>query len=112
MARVGKIARLPDDIREVINRRLKDGHPAKDIVAWLNEQPTVKAVLEKEFDGEPITEVNMTAWKSGGYVEWDEDHAPPMRAHRIAPFLNGINAVKRIAPPFLADDISLFLAAR
>jgi hypothetical protein len=36
--RVGKIARLPANIREEINQRLSQGALAKDLIAWLNER--------------------------------------------------------------------------
>ena len=39
MARTGKIARLPDDIREQLNRRLNDGEKGKKLVMWLNSLP-------------------------------------------------------------------------
>src|SRR6266704_6524752 len=36
MSRFGKIARLPLDTREQLNRRLQDGEIGKDLVGWLN----------------------------------------------------------------------------
>jgi len=33
MTRVGKIARLPREIREQLNRRLQDGEPGKRLVS-------------------------------------------------------------------------------
>ena len=73
MTRIGKIARLPKDIRDVVNKRLLDGHPAPDIISWLNEQPAVKTVLEKDFEGEAISQNNVSTWKKGGYHDWKEE---------------------------------------
>jgi len=61
--RVGKVARLPAEIREQINRRLYDGQTGKQIIRWLATQ---------KCDGHPadITDSNMTQWRNGGYQEW------------------------------------------
>jgi hypothetical protein len=70
MARIGKIARLPRDIRAQLNSRLQDGHEGKTIVTWLNSLPQVKRLLAKNFDGHPVTESNLSDWRQGGYEEW------------------------------------------
>ena len=68
--RNGKIARLPRDIREALNRQLKENFHADDILEWLNAVPAVKAVLDKEFAGQPISRQNLAHWRPGGYREW------------------------------------------
>ena len=70
MARTGKIARLPRDIRIQLNTRLQDGHDGKQIVHWLNSLPQVKKVLAARFDSRPINEQNLSDWRLGGYQEW------------------------------------------
>jgi hypothetical protein len=70
MANYGKIARLPRKIRDELNRRLDDGEAGVDLVAWLNQLPAVKKVLQQRFDNRPINEVNLTEWKNGGYLNW------------------------------------------
>ena len=70
MARIGKIARLPRDIRAQLNSRLQDGHEGKTIVTWLNSLPQVKRLLAKNFNGRPVTESNLSDWRQGGYEEW------------------------------------------
>src|SRR5690348_14363633 len=70
MARHGKIARLPRALREEVNVRLQNGVPGRGIVAWLNERPEVKGMLERHFGGSPVNEQNLTEWKQGGYAEW------------------------------------------
>ncbi len=67
---VGKIARLPGDIREEINQRLYDGKTGLEILAWLNELPIVKEILAAKFAGVPINEPNLTAWRGNGYEQW------------------------------------------
>jgi hypothetical protein len=70
MTRTGKIARLPREIREQLNRRLEDGQPGTQLVLWLNALPEVQAMLAREFAGRPISEQNLSEWKQGGYRDW------------------------------------------
>ena len=58
MTRRGKIARLPQSIREQVNRRLENGVEGKQIVEWLNGLPKVKAVMAAQFDGQPVNNSN------------------------------------------------------
>lgn len=68
--RNGKIARLPLDVRENLNRRLQDGQQGKKLVAWLNSLPDVRTIIETEFGGRPVREQNLSEWKLGGYRDW------------------------------------------
>jgi hypothetical protein len=75
--RVGKVARLPAEIREQINRRLYDGQTGKQIIKWLSTQ---------KCDGNPgdITDSNMTQWRKGGYQEWLKDETQVERTRQRA----------------------------
>lgn len=68
--RKGKIARLPKVIRDQVNARLADNQPASVILPWVNELPEVKAILAEHFAGEPISDQNLSAWRTGGFAEW------------------------------------------
>ncbi|MEP6672901.1 MAG: hypothetical protein ABJF10_27305 [Chthoniobacter sp.] len=68
--RLGKIARLPLAIRDWLNERLQDGEPARALVKELNALPEVREMLEVFFEGRPINEQNLSAWKLGGFQEW------------------------------------------
>jgi hypothetical protein len=68
--RNGRIARLPKDVREQLNRRLENGWSGVRLVKWLNELPAVREVLRQEFHGRPINAQNVSQWHLGGYVEW------------------------------------------
>jgi hypothetical protein len=70
MTRTGKIARLPREVREQLNRRLADGQPGAQLVVWLNALPEVRAMLGREFAGRAISEQNLSEWKQGGYHDW------------------------------------------
>jgi hypothetical protein len=66
----GKIARLPQLIREQLNRRLDDGEPGGGLLEWLNALPAVQAVLAAEFGGSRINAQNLSNWRKGGYQHW------------------------------------------
>lgn len=72
MARTGKIARLPPLIFEEFNERLLNNPVASELLEWVNGLPEVKERLEKLFDGKPISDANLSVWRSegGGFSEW------------------------------------------
>lgn len=70
MRRNGKIARMPYNIREELNRRLRDGKFGPALLKWLNEQPECLEVLDDEFESRPITKQNLSEWRQGGYEDW------------------------------------------
>ncbi len=70
MTRTGKIARLPREIRDHLNRRLHDGEPGTHLVGWLNTLPEAQAMLAREFAGRAISEQNLSEWKQGGHRDW------------------------------------------
>ena len=45
MTRTGKIARLPRQVRDELNRRLRDGQKGSQLAAWLNALPKVLSIL-------------------------------------------------------------------
>jgi hypothetical protein len=56
--RNGKIARLPKQTRDMLNRMLDDGLPYRIIIDELGEA------------GEGLNLQNLTNWKQGGYQDW------------------------------------------
>ena len=83
MTRRGKIARLPHELREELNRRLNDGERGKPLVTWLNGLPAVRAVLAKEFAGKPIREQNLSDWRQGGYRDWLAEEAALVEVRQL-----------------------------
>ena len=69
--RNGKIARLPKETRDMINRMLDDGIPYHVIIDELGEA------------GEGLNTQNLTNWKQGGYQEWvkNQELIERTRAH-------------------------------
>lgn len=70
MARQGKIARLPNALREQVNQRLLDGESAATLLDWLNAQPAAVVIWKAHFDGIGANADNLTNWRQGGYQEW------------------------------------------
>jgi hypothetical protein len=68
--RSGKIARLPEAIREQVNKRLANHESSTSLLAWLNALPEVQAVLTREFGGETISRNNLHNWRQNGHQEW------------------------------------------
>jgi hypothetical protein len=66
----GKIARLPDAVREQLNRRLRDHEPASGLLPWLNSLPSVKKILARFFASAPITPQNLSNWRATGFQRW------------------------------------------
>src|SRR4051812_49317843 len=57
--RIGKIARLPFEVREMVNNMIRGGMRYIDIVVGL-----------KQHGYTHINENNISFWKSGGYLDW------------------------------------------
>jgi hypothetical protein len=105
MTRTGKIARLPHATREELNQRLADGQPGIRLVRWLNSLPEVQEVLAREFHGRPINEVNLTAWKQGGFAEWQQEQSAHALATQVLTQAGDLQDTS--GPKTLADSISV-----
>jgi hypothetical protein len=99
-ARTGKIARLPGAIRHELSRRLHNGALGRELVPWLNALPEVHSVLAVRFAGRPITEDNISAWRSGGHQDWLREEERRIRVTDLAaefPELDPAQRARRIA---------------
>ena len=74
-SRKGKIAGLPEEIREALNERMENGEEGKALLDWLNGLPEVQNLVHSEYDGARIQEQNLSAWRKGGYADWLERNA-------------------------------------
>ncbi len=107
--RHGKIARLPREVREELNRRLENGEPGNKLVAWLNSLPEVQAVMASEFQGIPVREQSLSEWRKGGYRDWQTQREAlevAVRLRESAADWNGDNGMP------LSDALALWLGAR
>ena len=109
MTHTGKIARLPHDIRNELNRRIQDGEPGCQLVDWLNAMPETQALLQRWFKGRPINEPNLTDWKQGGYLEWLTQQDSLARAVELAANATELNDA---APGLMSDHLATVLVAR
>jgi hypothetical protein len=68
--RTGKIARLPQSIRDQLNQKLENSVPGNELLPWLHSLPEVQKILADHFAGRPITKSNLSDWRLGGYADW------------------------------------------
>jgi hypothetical protein len=67
--RNGKVARLPQGVRETLNTLIRDGLPYAHIIAQLGDA------------GKTLTYHNLVRWRKGGYREWEQrqEHIDALR---------------------------------
>jgi hypothetical protein len=106
-ASTGKIGRLPWEIREEVNRRLRDGQPARKIIDWLHSLPEVLRVLDEYFGEEPINDQNVSVWRKTGYAKWMARQGAIDRTKELADFSM---KVATAAGGSLADGAAQILA--
>ena len=109
MNRNGKIARLPHDIREQLNRRLQDNEPGDKLLEWLNGQAAVQTVLAEQFAGKAITKQNLSEWRLGGFAEWVLRLEVVYEAQDMGEMSHSLNAVSGACLP---DRLATVLAGR
>lgn len=109
MTRNGKIARLPRDIRNQLNRRLQDGEPGNRLVEWLNGLPQVRQVLAGDFGGRDINEQNLSEWKQGGHQDWLARQETLACARELA---GDAGELADATDGSLADHLAVVLSAR
>ena len=107
--RNGKIARLPEEIREELNERLEAGEPGPKLLAWLNALKRVQKILKQQFDGAPITKQNLSEWRQGGHQEWLVQRDFWGRIREVKELANQLEANR---DNVVADDVATVLAAQ
>jgi len=103
---VGKIARLPETLREQLNHRLLDNHPASDILPWLNDLPGVKEILAAQFGGQSINRYNLSNWRKLGYQRWFEARQTVAETKELAQFSANLTAAGNGSLPLGASAIA------
>ena len=109
MARNGKIARLPREIRDKLNRRLHNGEPGGTLLAWLNGLPQVQQTLARHFGGVAISKQNLSEWRAGGFAELQVRQETLDQARELAADANEITAA---TDGRLTDHLATVLAVR
>jgi len=85
MARNGKIARLPIAVREQLNQRLQNGEMAAQILPWLNALPETRQALA-QFGERDVNDANLSAWRTGGFVDWEEKQSRTYKTKELAAY--------------------------
>jgi hypothetical protein len=109
MSRNGKIARLPEPIREQINRRLQDGENGREIIKWLNSVDEVKAALSEGFDSCQITDGNLCEWRRRGYRDWQAQQFALAEARRV---MSEGRELAQTGKGALADNLAVWITGR
>ncbi len=109
MNRNGKIARLPQDIREQLNRRLQDNEPGDTLLEWLNGLEAVQKVMKEQFEGKAINKQNLSEWRMGGFAEWVLGQEVVYEAQNMEEMSHSLDAVTGAALP---DRLATVLAGR
>ncbi len=109
MSRNGKIARLPASLREQVNRRLDNGEPGRDILLWLNAEPEARAVLDRDFAGQEISDSNLTHWRQGGFVDWQRQQETVAETERI--LSEGLE-LEQLGEKALTERLAVWLVGR
>lgn len=58
---LGKVARLPYEVREELCRRMRDGQPGSALIAWLKTAAPQAGAISHQ---------NLSNWRLGGYKTW------------------------------------------
>jgi len=108
MTRNGKIARLPRDLRDELNRRMVDGEDGGSLLRWLNGLPAVQTVLSRD-GSKPVNKQNLSEWRAGGFVEWQSRQEMLAQTRELAADASELTAA---ANGKLTDYLATVLAAR
>ena len=104
---LGKIAHLPVAIREQLNQRLENGKEGPEVRSWLNSLPEVQAILAAHFDGVPISQQNLSDYKTHGFLDWQARR----QAMEFAATLNEEDEeLQKIFPANLAEKLSRWVS--
>lgn len=88
--RTGKIARMPAEVREELNERLRNGEMGPQLLPWLNGLPAVQEVLRTWFGGQPVNAQNLSDWRRGGFEEWLEKKDKGARVREMARYASDL----------------------
>jgi hypothetical protein len=110
-SRNGKIARLPLFTRALLNQRLDDGQTGPVILDWLNALPETRSLMADSFDGVPISLQNLSQWRLGGFVRWQQERHMEACWQDLSHFAS---YVEEGGPNFghVADDLVTVLSAQ
>lgn len=107
--RKGKIARLPEPIREQLNRRLSNHESSTPLLKWLDSLPEVRTVMTEEFGGKSVYKQNLHEWRQGGHADWRRQQEAVKMLEQLAAC--GAATAQAAQYP-LTDKMTAWLTAR
>ena len=110
--RHGKIARLPEAVREQVNQRLADHESGTPLLKWLNALPEVQAVLASEFRGRAVNGYNLHEWRHGGHAEWRQRQEAQAMIERLHADSSEAGLAIGSKGESVTDVLATWLAAR
>ena len=104
-----KIALLPENIRQELNRRLQTGENAAHLVEWLNALPEAQAAFVDESSQSAVNEEDVSNWKQGGFSDWlAQQEALTEVRHVVAE----AKELSQAANGALTDNLAIWTAGR
>jgi hypothetical protein len=88
---------------------LRNGETGRYVLAWLNGLPEVKQVMNNDFGGAELNEVNLSRWRDGGYEDWLEEEQTKEAAVTLA---NRAAALEVLSVGSLTQNMALVTIAR
>jgi hypothetical protein len=109
MTRNEKIARLPRDIRNQLNRRLQYGEPGNCLVEWLNSLPEARSARSPKDGESPFSEQDLSEWKATGHCDWLAQQAALEQVRQLSA---DVAELKQAGDGALTDTLAQFLSAQ
>jgi hypothetical protein len=104
-----KITRLPREIREQLNRRLRDGEPGVRLLDWLNSLPEVRTAQSPECGGNLVSEQDLTGWQASGYCNWLSQQAVLEQVRQMSA---DVAELEQAGEGALTNKLAQFLSAQ
>ena len=91
-------------MRQTVNKMLADARTGKEVCEWVNRQKEAKKLWAEKFEGEELTESNVTSWREGGFQDW-------ARARERANAVKAIECEAAEVGWHVADNLAFAVAA-
>lgn len=109
ITRNGRIARLPSDLRQQLNRRLESDEPAAGVLAWLNAQPAEQPNPTAESGPPAFALKDLAEWQATGFCDWRIQAEAREQASQLHA---EVAELKQAGEEPLSDALAQFLAAQ
>jgi hypothetical protein len=104
-----KIALLPEDVRQQVNRRLQAGENPAHVVAWLNALPDAQVASAAGSRDSTVQEEDVMVWQQGGYRDWQAHQEAMAEVRRVVAEAKELSGA---ADGALTDNLAAWIAGR